>query len=326
MPKVPALLRSGARGARKTLRIMWNVVTLSDTARRYPDRAHELLWRWFGARSARGRLINAYGKYLHGRHRVRQTRRPDSVHTFFLRNKVQFEVLRDLVRDWPTAAPLRVASIGCSTGAELYSAIWSTLTTRADIDLVGTGMDVSEPALAVAQAARYNRAGREVQRLTPSQLKELIDGGLLIDENETLTVPECYRQRATWVLGSVFDKTLRQRLGPQDIVFVNNVLCHFHDPQAAEALENIADLIDSGGYLFLSGVDPDVRTRVVRELDLTPVQGRLEDLYHGDERALTRWPMTYWGPEPFDRTRPDWDLRYGTLFRRRPSSAPRGRA
>lgn len=323
MPKVPALLRSGARGARKTLRIVWNVVTLSETARRYPDRAHELLWRWFARRSARGRLINTYGKYLHGRHRVRQTRRPDSEHTFFLRNKVQFEVLRDLVRDWPASEPLRIASIGCSTGAELYSAIWTVLTTRGDLDLVAIGMDVSTPALSAAHMARYSRTGRELARLTPAQVDELIQGGLFIDEHETVAVPPCFRERATWVLGSVFDTKLRQRLGPQDIVFVNNVLCHFHDPQAAAGLENIAELVDAGGYLFLSGVDADVKTGVVRTIELTPVLDRIEDLYHGDERALTRWPMTYWGPEPFDRRHPDWKVRYATLFRRRDAGARR---
>jgi chemotaxis methyl-accepting protein methylase len=323
VPKVPALLRSGARGARKTLRIVWNVVTLSETARRYPDRAHELLWRWFGARSGRGKLINTYGKYLHSRHRVRQTRRPDSEHTFFLRNTVQFEVLRDLVRDWPASEPLRIASIGCSTGAELYSAIWTALTTRSDLDLVATGLDVSESAVGTARSARYSRAGRELQRLTSARVQELIDGGLLVDENDTLTVPEWLRERATWVWGSVFDTALAQRLGRHDIVFVNNVLCHFHDPQAAAALENIAEVVDAGGYLFLSGVDPDVKTGVVRKLGLTPVLDRVEDLYHGDDRALTRWPMTYWGPEPFDRRHPDWKLRYATLFRRRAAGEQR---
>lgn len=227
-------------------------------------------------------------------------------------------MLRDLARDWPAAAPLRIASVGCSTGAELYSALWTVHSTRADLDLAGTGVDVSEAALATAHVAHYERAGRELQRLDPGKVKELVADGLFIEEGETLTVPGWFRECARWELASVFDHALPERIGPQDIVFVNNVLCHFHNVEAEAALKNVVELVGPGGYLFLSGIDPDVKIRVVAQLGLIPVLDRIEELYTGDARALTRWPMTYWGPEPFDRTRRDWVVRYGTVFRRRP--------
>jgi SAM-dependent methyltransferase len=319
--------RPAGFGARKLMRIMWNVVTWSDTAPRYVDKVHKLAWGWLTARGAHGHLVTEYGRYVQGRNRARQPRRPDSEHTFFLRNRVQFEVLRDLVRDWSRGPRLRIASIGCSTGAELYSALWSAHTTRPDLELVGLGLDISEASLAAARVARYNRTGRELERLTASRVDDLIAGGLFIDEGESVTVPGWYRECARWDLASVFDSSLGERLGPQDIVFVNNVLCHFQDPQAEQALRNIAGLVDQGGYLFLAGVNPDVKVRGITSLGLTPTSDRVEELYNGDANALTRWPMTYWAPEPFDRKRRDWLLRYGTIFQRvssdRPSSGAR---
>ena len=308
--------RSTAFGGRKLLRIIWNVVTWSETAPRYVDKVHKLAWGWLTARGAHGHLVTGYGRYVQGRNRARQPRRPDSEHTFFLRNRVQFEVLRDLVRNWPRGPRLRIASIGCSTGAELYSALWSAHVTRPDLELVGSGLDISETSLAAAHAARYSRAGRELERLTEGQVDDLIAGGLFIDEGASVTVPGWYKECARWDLASVFDPALGERLGPQDIVFVNNVLCHFQDAQAGQALENIAGLVDTGGYLFLTGVNPDVKVPLIASLGLTPTSDRVEELYKGDAKALARWPMTYWGPEPFDRSRRDWLLRYGTIFRR----------
>jgi chemotaxis methyl-accepting protein methylase len=237
-------------------------------------------------------------------------------HAPFLRNRVQFEVLRDLVRDWSRAPRLRIASIGCGTGAELYSALWSAHTTRPDLEIVGLGLDLSEASLAAAHVARYSRVGRELERLTDTNVDALIAGGLFIDEGDSVTVPGWYRECVRWELAGPFDATLGGRLGAQDIVFVNNVLCHFQDSQAEQALRNIAGLIDRGGYLFLAGVNPDVKVPVITSLGLTPMGERVEELYNGDANALTRWPMASRAPEPFDRTRRDWLLRYGTIFRR----------
>lgn len=310
--------RSAGFGARRLLRIVWNVVTWSDTAPRYVDRVHKLAWDWLTARGVHGQLITEYGRYVQGRNRARQARRPDSEHTFFLRNKVQFDVLRDLVRDWRGAPRLRIASVGCSTGAELYSALWSAHSTRRDLELAGLGLDISEPSLAAARSGRYSRAGRELERLTREQVDGLIAGGLLVDDGGSLAVPACYRDCARWDTANVFDHALGERFGAHDIVFVNNVLCHFSDAEAVPALENIARLVDVGGYLFINGVNPDVKVAVIPAAGLTPTSDRIEELYNGDAKALTRWPMTYWAPEPFDRRRRDWLLRYGTLFRRVP--------
>lgn len=314
MHSVPHVLHAGVGYLGKTLRIAWNVLTLSETAYRYPARARELVRHWLFVRHRNSRLARSCGRLVYERKRARQARQPDAEHTYFLRNHVQFEMLRDITLGW-SAATLRVASIGCSTGAELYSALWTIRRARPELHVVGTGADISTGALESARSRRYARAGREVQRLGAGQIEDLIHGGLFEPRRGTLVVQPWVAEGARWLEADVLDPSLPDRLGDQDIVFANNILCHFSDSDAEAALTNIARLLAPGGYLFMYCVDLDVKSRAVRALGLAPVLDRLEELYEGDEYALRRWPVMYWAPEPIDRTRPEWTTRYATLFR-----------
>ena len=86
------------------------------------------------------------------------------------------------------------------------------------------------------------------------------------------------------------------------------------DPAAAEkCLRNLARLVRAGGYLFVSGIDPDVRMKVARELGWKPVSDLLREVYEGDS-SLVGWPVTWWGLEPFSEARRDWRIRYGCVF------------
>ena len=58
------------------------------------------------------------------------------------------------------------------------------------------------------------------------------------------------------------DPELINILGPQDMVVASNFLCHMAPADAEKCLGNIAQLVSPGGYLFVSGVDLDVRTKV----------------------------------------------------------------
>ena len=69
-----------------------------------------------------------------------------------------------------------------------------------------------------------------------------------------------------------------------------------------------------GGYLFVSGVDLDVRSKVARESGWTPVRDSLEAVHDGDHSLRADWPCKYWGLEPLDATKPDWMLRYASAF------------
>ena len=60
--------------------------------------------------------------------------------------------------------------------------------------------------------------------------------------------------------------------------------CHLRiDAEAAEVcMRNIARLVKPGGYLFVSGVDLEVRTRVARSLGWKPVGDLLRETHEGD--------------------------------------------
>jgi hypothetical protein len=70
-----------------------------------------------------------------------------------------------------------------------------------------------------------------------------------------------------------------------------------------------------GGYLLVTGVDLDVRTRVALDLGWKAVPELRAEIHDGDPLVRADWPWQWWGLEPFDRRRPDWETRYSAVFR-----------
>jgi hypothetical protein len=87
------------------------------------------------------------------------------------------------------------------------------------------------------------------------------------------------------------------------------------EPERAErCLRNLARLVKPGGYLFISGIDLDVRTRVAKEMGWKPITDLMREIHEGDVSVRRGWPLEYWGLEPFSNDRPDWKLRYASVF------------
>jgi hypothetical protein len=80
---------------------------------------------------------------------------------------------------------------------------------------------------------------------------------------------------------------------------------------AERCLRNIARLVRPKGYLFVSGIDLNVRTRVADNLGWLPVEELLEDIHEGDPCMKTLWPL---GLEPLNKSRQDWWRRYAAAF------------
>jgi hypothetical protein len=85
-------------------------------------------------------------------------------------------------------------------------------------------------------------------------------------------------------------------------------------PLAERCLRNIARLVAPHGYLFVSGVDLDVRTKVAKELGWDPVQELLEGIYEGDPRMASGWSFNYSSLEPSNKRRKNWRVRYAAAF------------
>jgi 2-polyprenyl-3-methyl-5-hydroxy-6-metoxy-1,4-benzoquinol methylase len=77
----------------------------------------------------------------------------------------------------------------------------------------------------------------------------------------------------------------------------NRFLCHMEPAAAERCLRNIARLVKPGGYLFVSGVDLDVRTRVARGMGWKPVMDLIREIHEGDPSSRDGWPVDYTGLE-----------------------------
>jgi hypothetical protein len=99
------------------------------------------------------------------------------------------------------------------------------------------------------------------------------------------------------------------------MVVASNFLCHVARGDAERCLRNIVRLVSLGGYLFVSGVDLDVRTKVALDLGWQPVPELIREIHNGDPSVRADWPWQWWGLEPLNQRRRDWRTRYAASFR-----------
>jgi chemotaxis methyl-accepting protein methylase len=217
--------------------------------------------------------------------------------------------ITDLINSLPQGDTVRLCVMGCSTGAELYSVLWAVRKTRADLNFLAMGVDISASAMEKAKAGRYSISDKELSGLPEKFWPELFDA-----DQSILTIKPSLRGGVQWVVGDIRDDGLRARLGLQDIVIANNFLIFMKEREAANCLRNVVKCVRPGGLLLCRGVDLDVRERVARQFRLQPISLRIEELHEINVRERRGWPWEYWGLEPLDKTRKDWVRRYATIF------------
>jgi len=186
------------------------------------------------------------------------------------------------------------------------------------LKLVLHAMDISHDAVEIGRRGRYSLRDPELidsnilERMTSGEIEEIFDRDGR--DGDVVSVKSWIREEIEWRAGDVGRVGIDDLLGPQEIVVASNFLCHM-DPVSAEAcLRNIARLVGSRGYLFVSGVDLDVRTKVANDLGWIPLQELLEEIHDGDPCMSTFWPWHYAGLEPLNKTRTDWKRRYAAAF------------
>ena len=270
---------------------------------------------WAVARAA-GRLIHWRVRKLH----PRRGGNGGGNYTRFFRNMPQFELLRDLVLETPEGAGVNLASIGCSTGAELYSVVWMLRTARPDLRVRALGLDISEACIQTAARGTYPLRSVEVDAISETSYPRLF-----VRDGDSLFVPGWLREGVAWRSCDACSADLTAQFGPQDVVLANNFLFHMAPERSEACLRNVARLVAPNGYLFVTGVDPEVRSRVLRELGPVPVTARSEEIYTAQQDLLAAWPLRFWGVEPLDRRRSDWPARYATVFQFPDGQPPDGR-
>jgi chemotaxis protein methyltransferase CheR len=175
--------------------------------------------------------------------------------TFFFRDKVPFDHLRDtilpaLLQSRASRKSLRIWSAACSTGQEPYSIAMCLKEKAAQlagwrIEIVGT--DLSQEVLDKSRAGIYSQF--EVQRGLPIQLlvKYFAQIGELWQLNSELRGMVQYRQ-----LNLLQDFS---SLGKFDVVFCRNVLIYFDQQTKTQIFERIARVTEPDGMLMLGAAE-----------------------------------------------------------------------
>ena len=306
-------------------------------------RVNQHVWKMLPSSLVRSRPFDLYGRFLHALVR-RQGIRAQAFNTFFLRNRPALDLIQRLVTAKERGDTVRVAVLGCSTGAEVYSTMWAIKTVRPDLKLVMNAVDVSNEAVEFARRGVYPlnakmslnsirdcmAAGRWRASETGS---ELVDSSEIFERmttaeksqffefnKDSAAIREWLKEGISWGVADVREPEILDRMGPQDIVIASNFLCHMEASEADRCLRNIARLVRPGGYLFVAGIDLDVRERIARDLAWEPVAELLEEIHNGDSCLRGQWPLEYTGLEPLNKRRKDWKIHYAAAFHVLPST------
>ena len=297
------------------------------------------IWNNLPTTIREGRLGRAYGKHLH--HLVcRYGDRRQSHSTFFLRNRPELELMLQLLEHTSQNARINISVVACSKGAEVYSILWKIRSTRPDLTVIASAVDISQEVIDFAAVGTYSLKSidatttpdhEQTGQAVDMNWKDQLWGQQALSMFERMTAGEIYqmfevtgdqamvrpwlKQGITWLAGDATDPNFAAALGPQDIVVANRFLCHMEPATAEACLRNIAHLVKPGGYIFVSGVDLDVRAKVARDLGWQPVTHLIKEVHEGDFSLITGWPLEYWGLEPFCQGPVDWRVRFASVFR-----------
>lgn len=272
------------------------------------------LWRHLPQNMSTSGPISSYGRRVHALAQI-YGNRAQAFSTFFLRNRPELELIRRLVEQKGNGDTVRVAVLGCSFGAEAYSVAWRIRSARPDLKLRLSAVDISPRAVEFASAGIYSLFQPEpvismiFDRMSTEELSEFFD----ID-GDAAKVRAWIREGIRWSVGDVGEPEIVEALGPQDIVIASNFLCHMDSQEAERCLRNISRLVTPHGYLFVSGIDLDVRTRVAQSLGWQPVTELFEEIHDGDPCLRSHFPWHYGGLEPMEKKRSDWKTRYAVAF------------
>jgi len=200
---------------------------------------------------------------------------------------------------------------------------WRIRSARPDLKLILHAVDISRQAVEFAERGVYSvdssqlAPTRVLEHMTTAEIDELFDRN-----GDVVSVKSWLREGINWRIGDVGAPQVLEPLGLQDIVVANNFLCHMDASDADSCLRNIARLVRPQGYLFVSGIDLDVRTQVACDLGWQPVEELIEEIHEADAGMRNDWPFHYGGLEPLNKIRRDWRVRYASAFELGSSSIP----
>jgi len=176
--------------------------------------------------------------------------------TFWFRDEAQFDelkntVLPDLLNRKPST--LRIWSAACSSGQEPYSisicveelAVRKGSLPNRPVQIIGT--DISETMLAEAERAVYTSSAL-ARGLTPELKQRYFHSAA-----EGFQLNKAITQRVKFQNFNLLNPFTI--LGRFDIIFCRNVLIYFSNEIKTDILQRMAQVLENGGYLFLSSTE-----------------------------------------------------------------------
>lgn len=279
----------------------------------------------------------------------RYARREQSTTTYFLRNRPELDLMSSALQSQSPGARIDIAVLGCSKGAEVYSIVWALRNARPDLDLhlhavdinkevvefakqgvysllfcnveTCTGFDAGNASTQIAARTLQDQPSSPFERITESEFNQMFE----LSGNDARVRPHL-REGISWHALDANAADLPEVIGRQDFVFANRFLCHMHRADAERCLKNAMALVKPGGYLFVSGIDLEVRAQTAIRMGWRPVTNLIREIHEGDPSVLTGWPLKYWGLEPFDNRRAGWESRYAAVFQNSAADAPTGKS
>lgn len=181
--------------------------------------------------------------------------------TSFFRNELQLNVfekriLPELLEARRECRVLRIWSAACSTGDEPYTLaiiIHRTLGTRlADWKIEILGTDISERALATAEAARYSDYA---VRATPAHVKSRF----FAHDAGAWKLSDTIRSMVDFETHNLKEVRAARRFGIWDVIFFRNVAIYFDEEMKQSVFRLFADQLAPDGRLFI-GHSENVRS------------------------------------------------------------------
>jgi chemotaxis protein methyltransferase WspC len=162
--------------------------------------------------------------------------------TWLLRGRDQFDALVEYARSRGTGTRLRVLSLPCASGEEAWSIAASLYDAGfAPTSFHVTGIDVSERAIALAEAARYR----------PSALRGATLSGIGLLEQDGALVPHpdlC--DAVSFRVGNALDPAVYPSGERYDVIFCRNLLIYL-EPEARRTLvRQLLAILADGGVVF----------------------------------------------------------------------------
>jgi chemotaxis methyl-accepting protein methylase len=295
------------------------------------------IWRRIPARLRSLPVLVLYGVQLHSLV-LRFADRRQNHSTFFLRNRAELELMRRLAAQANHGSGIDIAVFACSKGAEVYSIAWTLKVARPDLKINLCAIDLSQEIVEFAKQGVYSLQDPDVRdieghkgvtdpvkingntyrdqegwslfyRMSESEINKLFDR-----DGDSLRVKSWIKEGISWHCADAGDPELVSILGNQDMVIANRFLCHMEPAAAERILRNLGRILKPGGYLFVSGVDLDVRMRVALDMKWKPVTELMEEIHDGDPSIRDSWPLEYWAKEPYQARRRDAMIRYASAF------------